>query len=178
MKKILALVLALVLTLTAAAALAGPSTESGEQKTNGTNYNYSAGVDTTVETETKLTSIKDTDATNAIKDELKDAANNNTLAEVLPLEGEYTEVNEMITIKIPDGSIYKAFKVAVQTPYKVNEKVQVLIGVPQDDGTTLWISVDGIVNDKNEIVFTLSDADYNKVAGKEVVIVPASKPAK
>ncbi len=171
MKKILALVLALVLTLTAAAALAGPSTESGEQKTNGT-------IDTTVETETKLTSTKDTDATNAIKDELQKAADSNTLSDVLPLEGDYTEVNEMVTVKIPAGSIDKAFKVAVQSPYKVNEKVQVLIGVPQDDGTTLWISVAGIVNDKNEIVFTLSDADYNKVAGKEVVIVPASKPAK
>ena len=174
MKKILALVLALVLTLTAVAALAASSPESGGQKT----YNYNA-VPATVETETKLNPVSsDTDAIAAIKQELKDAANNNTLAEVLPLEGEYTEVNEMVTVKIPAGSIYKTFKVAFQTPYNVNDKVQVLIGVPQDDGTTLWISVIGTVNDKKEIVFTLSDADYNKVAGKEVVIVPASKPAK
>ena len=175
MKKILALVLALVLTLTVAAALAGPSTENTQQKT----YNYSSGVDTTIDTETKLNPVSsDTDAIAAIKQELKDAANNNKLAEVLPLEGEYTEVNEMVTVKIPAGSIYKTFKVAFQTPYNVNDKVQVLIGVPQDDGTTLWISVIGTVNEKKEIVFTLSDADYNKVAGKEVVIVPASKPAK
>jgi len=173
MKKTLALVLALVLTLTAVAALAASSPESGGQKT----YNYNA-VSATVETETKLTAIGDTDATRKIKEDLKAAADNNELAEVLPLEGEYSEVNEMVTVKIPAGSIYKIFKVAFQTPYKVGEKVQVLIGVPQEDGTTLWISVIGTVNDKNEIVFTLSDADYNKVAGKEVVIVPASKPAK
>ena len=185
MKKIVALVLALVLTLTAVAALAASSPEDPSSKTGGTTgkptYNYNVVV--VEEKETLLIPIDDTSdsVTGKIKSSVKTANDNNklveTLSENVTLWKDYTQVNEMVTTRFPEGSIYKIFKIKVQAPYTKNTKVQVLIAIPQDDGTTVWLSVTGTVNANNEIVFKLSNADYKKVAGKEVVIIPVNKPA-
>ena len=69
--------------LASSAALAASSPESGGKKT----YNYSTGVDTAAPTETKLTSAADTDATKAVKDELKEAAENGMITLFPDIDG-------------------------------------------------------------------------------------------
>ena len=180
MKKILALVLALVMVLTAVSALAAGSPENPGGKTGGGTTGYS--VDTTEET--KETELADTDATKAIKEELKKAAESGDVLSALPADvkakigEEFTKVSEMVTIKLAQGLDAKKgliIKKAFQTPYKSGEKVTVLLAVPGADGKVEWIVLEGTANADGEVVFVVDEATYNKIAGTEIVMVPVSK---
>ena len=183
MKKILALVLALVMVLTAVSALAAGSPENPGGKTGGGTTGYS--VDTTEETkETELATVADTDATKAIKEELKKAAESGDVLSTLPADvkakigEEFTKVSEMVTIKLAQGLDAKKgliVKKAFQTPYKSGEKVTVLLAVPGADGKVEWIVLEGTANADGEVVFVVDEATYNKIAGTEIVMVPVSK---
>ena len=183
MKKILALVLALVMVLTAVSALAAGSPENPGGKTGGGATGYS--VDTTEETkETELATVADTDATKAIKEELKKAAESGDVLSALPADvkakigEEFTKVSEMVTIKLAQGLDAKKgliVKKAFQTPYKSGEKVTVLLAVPGADGKVEWIVFEGTANADGEVVFVVDEATYNKIAGTEIVMVPVSK---
>ena len=166
MKKILALVLALVMVLTVVSAMAAPSPQGPGKKTTTT-------TDTVVEE--ALQDAADTDGTKAIKEQLKkDADAGDALADVdVKLSEGYTEVTEMVTVKIPANSNVRTFKKAFQTPFKANSTVEILIGIPGDP--VEWIKTVGVVNAAGEVVFTLTESDYQKVAGKEVVVVPVTK---
>ena len=183
MKKILALVLALVMVLTAVSALAAGSPENPGGKTGGGTTGYS--VDTAEETkETELATVADTDATKAIKEELKKAAESGDVLSTLPADvkakigEEFTKVSEMVTIKLAQGLDAKKgliVKKAFQTPYKSGEKVTVLLAAPGADGKVEWIVLEGTANADGEVVFVVDEATYNKIAGTEIVMVPVSK---
>ena len=208
MKKILALVLALVLALTAVVALAAPSPDNpgGKVTPGGGGTGGNTGTVTPedektdvevadaeaaeeaieeAKTATQLVAVDDSDFTKDIKQELID--NKDDVLSVLPEEIQeelkkegLTAVNEMVTAKFPKGLDSKnlTFKVSFQTPYKAGERVAMLIAVPGKDGKVEWISVTGTATGEGEIVFTIDESTYNKVAGEEVVLVPASEPAK
>ena len=184
MKKILALVLALVMVLSAVSALAADSPENPGGKTGGggaTGYS----VDTTEETkEIELATVADTDATKAIKEELKKAAESGDVLSALPADvkakigEEFTKVSEMVTVKLAQGLDAKKGLIinkAFQTPYKSGEKVTVLLAVPGADGKVEWIVLEGTANADGEVVFVVDEATYNKIAGTEIVMVPVSK---
>lgn len=183
MKKILALVLALVMVLTAVSALAAGSPENPGGKTGGGATGYSD--DTTEETkEIELATVADTDATKAIKEELKKAAESGDVLSALPADvkakigEEFTKVSEMVTIKLAKGLDAKngvTVKKAVQTPYKSGDKVKVMLAVPGADGKVEWIVLEGTANANGEVVFVVDEATYNKIAGTEIVMVPVSK---
>ena len=186
MKKILALVLALMMVLTAVSALAAGSPENPGGKTTGggtTGYSTDTTEEETKEDEVEAATVADTDATKAIKEELQKAAESGDVLSVLPddvkaeIGEEFTKVNEMVTIKIAEGldatkglSIKKAF----QTPY-AKGAIKVLVAVPGADGKVEWIAVNGNVNEDGEVVAVVDEAIYNKIAGKEIVMVPVSK---
>ncbi len=173
MKKILALVLALVMVLTAVSALAADSPENPGGKTGGGETK-----------ETELATVADTDATKAIKEELKKAAESGDVLSALPADvkakigEEFTKVSEMVTIKLAQGLDAKKgliIKKAFQTPYKSGEKVTVLLAVPGADGKVEWVVLEGTANADGEVVFVIDEAIYNKIAGTEIVMVPVSK---
>ena len=185
MKKILALVLALVMVLTAVSALAAGSPENPGGKTGGGSGATGYSADTTEETkETELATVADTDATKAIKEELKKAAESGDVLSTLPADvkakigEEFTKVSEMVTIKLAQGLDAKnglIVKKAFQTPYKSGEKVTVLLAAPGADGKVEWIVLEGTANADGEVVFVVDEATYNKIAGTEIVMVPVSK---
>ena len=164
MKKVLALVLALVMTLTVVSAMAGESPTPKKKTTGG---------DTV--TEINLPDAADTDGTKAIKEQIeKDKDAGDALASVtVELSSGFDKVSEMITVKFPTGQKTRTFKRMFQTPFAKDTIVEVLIGIPGDP--VEWIKVVGKANANGEVVFTLSESDYQKIAGKEVVIIPVTK---
>ena len=166
MKKIVALVLALVLVLTAVSALAAPSPQKPKKKTTG--VTEKAG-------EIELQDVQDTDGTKAIKEQIKkDADAGNALASVtVELPEGFTKVSEMATVKFPAGAKNLKFKKMFQTPYAAGTTVEVLFGIPGNP--VEWLMVTGVANAAGEVVFTLSEAVYNKIVGKEVVMIPVTK---
>ena len=196
MKKVVALVLALVLALTAVVALAAPSPQGPGGKvdpapapapapaTGGTTGGNGGTATVTTEKEDEaaevgLSSTSDTDATSAVKKALKDAADaGDVLAafgDEVELEEIYTEVNEMVTVKFPENAKTLTFKVGFQTLYKADEIVKVVIAIPGENGEVEYITAVGKADGKGSIVFTLSEDNYNKVAGKTVVLIPVSE---
>ena len=188
MKKILALVLALVMVLSAVSALAAGSPENPGGKTGGGGGATGYSADTTEETEEtkeiELATVADTDATKAIKEELKKAAESGDVLSALPADvkakigEEFTKVSEMVTIKLAKGLDAKngvTVKKAFQTPYKSGDKVSVMLAVPGADGKVEWIVLEGTANANGEVVFVVDEATYNKIAGTEIVMVPVSK---
>jgi hypothetical protein len=200
MKKIVALVLALVLTLTAVVALAAPSPQGPGGKvepapvTPADEKADEEVVDEKAAEEAKElaktaevveTVGKDSDYSATVKESLKEAADKGDVLDALPEEIQeelkeegLTAVNEMVTVKFPADSKNLTFKMKFQTPYKAGQTVAVLIAVPGKDGNVEWISVNGIATGDGEVVFTFDEATYDKVAGQEVVVVPASEPVK
>jgi len=199
MKKVVALVLALVLTLTAVVALAAPSPQGPSGKTTGDVTPADDKADEEVVDEkaaekakelAKTAEVvetvgKDSDYSATVKESLKEAADNGDVLDALPekiqeelKEEGLTAVNEMVTVKFPADSKNLTFKMKFQTPYKAGQTVAVLIAVPGKDGNVEWISVNGISTGDGEVVFIFDEATYDKVAGQEVVVVPASEPVK
>jgi len=187
MKKILALVLALMMVLTAVSALAAGSPENpGGKTTGGGTTGYTTTADDTEETkedEVEAATVADTDATKAIKEELQKAAESGDVLSALPddvkaeIGEEFTKVSEMVTIKIAAGLDAKkglTIKKKFQTPY-AKGAIKVLLAVPGADGKVEWIAVNGNVNEDGEVVAVVDEAIYNKIAGKEIVMVPVSK---
>ena len=91
------------------------------------------------------------------------------------LEEIYTEVNEMVTVKFPADAKTRTFKVGFQTLYGANETVKVVIAIPGENGEVEYIIAEGVADGKGSVFFTLSEANYQKVAGKTVVVVPVSE---
>lgn len=186
MKKILALVLALMMILTAVSALAAGSPETPGGKTTGggtTGYTVDTTEEEAKEDEIEAPTVADTDATKAIKEELQKAAESGDVLSALPddvkaeIGEEFTKVSEMVTIKIPTGLNAKkglTIKKAFQTPY-AKGAIKVLLAVPGADGKVEWIALNGNVNEDGEVVVVVDEAIYNKIAGKEIVMVPVSK---
>ncbi len=186
MKKILALVLALMMILTAVSALAAGSPENPGGKTTGgctTGYTVDTTEEEAKEDEIEAPTVADTDATKAIKEELQKAAESGDVLSALPddvkaeIGEEFTKVSEMVTIKIAEGLDAKkglTIKKKFQTPYAAG-KIKVLLAVPGADGKVEWIALNGNVNADGEVVVVIDEAIYNKIAGKEIVMVPVSK---
>jgi hypothetical protein len=208
MKKVVALVLALVLALTAVVALAAPSPQGPGGKVEpapaggGTTGDVTPADDKADEevvdekaaeeakelaktAEVVETVGKDSDYSATVKESLKEAADKGDVLDALPEEIQeelkeegLTAVNEMVTVKFPADSKNLTFKMKFQTPYKAGQTVAVLIAVPGKDGNVEWVSVNGIATGDGEVVFIFDEATYDKVAGQEVVVVPASEPVK
>ena len=128
----------------------------------------------------ELPTVADTDATKAIKEELQKAAESGDVLSALPddtkaeIGEEFTKINEMVTVKIEKGlqtlnglEIMKAF----QTPFQNGAKARCLFAIPGADGKVEWI----VINSESKdgcLYMTLDETLYNKIAGKEIVLVP------
>jgi hypothetical protein len=75
----------------------------------------------------------------------------------------------MITVKFPASAKNLTFVKKFQTPFTPGETVIILIGIPGDP--VEWVEVKGVANSKGEVVFTISQAIYDKIVGKEVVMI-------
>ena len=151
------------------------NTNTNANGTGGTGWTNVADTGDTKDEAIALGKAEDTDGTRTIKNQVTEDKNSgNPLKSVnVELPAGYNQVNEMSTVKFPVGAKTFTFKKSFQTTYDIGEKVIVLIGIPGDP--VEWIKAEGEVNENGEVEFTLSKADYNKIAGKEVVMMPVSK---
>ena len=131
-----------------------------------------------------LPTVADTYHTKAIKEELQKAAESGDVLSALPddvnaeLGEEFTKVNEMVTVKIAEGLNAKKglkCKKAFQTPIENGAKACCLFATPGADGKVEWIVVNSEANEDGFLCMTLDEAVYNKIAGKEIVLVPVMK---
>jgi len=131
-----------------------------------------------------LRTVADTEETKAIKEELQKAAESGDVLSALPddvkaeLGEEFNKVDEMVTVKIEEGLDAKKglkCKKRLQTPLKNGANPRCLFAIPGADGRVEWIVVTSVVNEDNDICMTLDEAVYNKIAGKEIVLVPVMR---
>lgn len=174
MKKILALVLAMMMILCAVSALAA-----------GSKTNPDINQADTDDEEIGITKAEDNEGTQAIKDAIKEAADNGNAIDGLPDEVKdqlpegYDTINEMDTYQLDgdyenaDGPIILTFK--FETPYKEGEKVIVAIGIVPPEDEVEWLVKTGKGNADGDVEVEVTVEELNKISDNPFVVIPVSK---
>ena len=148
------------------------------------NQNISGG---TVEEESiEIIKTTDTESTKSIKDLLIKAQKAGNVLDAFPQEikdlipEENTEVNEMETVRLVGdltGLKELTLTYKFETPYKLNEKVTVVLGIPSDteESGIEWTVLEGVGDKDGNVVFTIDKETLEKVQNNPFVIIPVSK---
>lgn len=130
---------------------------------------------------TDLSIVADTEGTEALKNEIKKTEGSIDALSILPedvkaeIGEEYTKVNETVTVKINTGMVSYKFRKRFQTTFEEEDIVMCLFAIPGANGKIEWILVTGEADEDGDICMTLTEAEYDKLAGKEVVLVIVNK---
>ena len=176
LKKLVVIMLIFSLTLTSAVSLAAQGSKE--------NQNISGG---TVEEESvEIAKTTDTENTKKIKDVLFKAQKTGNVMDAFPQEikdlipEENTEVNEMETVRLV-GDLTGIKKLTLtykfETPYGLNEKVTVVLGIPSDkeESGIAWSVLEGVGDKDENVVFTIDEETLAKVLNNPFVIIPVSR---
>ena len=174
MKKILLTALALLLIICAAVSLAEgtPSIvlEEVEQAITDVPGITVVKTDATEETAAIMESLFALGAENVL------SAIPEEIAAAIP-EG-FTEVNEITTQKIV-GDISELTQLSVTytftAPYKVGEKVYLVICIPGENGEAEWITVEGEADADGNVVATYDKDTLAKLANNEFIVMVVNK---
>lgn len=174
MKKILALVIAAIMILTAVSALATESKENEDIAQGSTNVD---GLD--------MDTAEDNEGTSAIKDAIKEAAENGDAIDGLPdevkdqLPDGFATINDMETFQL-DGDFDAAEEPIIltfkfETPYEEGEKVVVAIGIVPPEGEAEWLVKEGEGNADGAVEVEVTIEELNKISDNPFVVIPVSE---
>ena len=146
---------------------------SGEEPVNVTPQ-----ITPTTPTKVKLPTVQDTDETNALKKQIRNAVNSDNflefLREEIDLPEDMNDFNELLTLKMVTYETCQTFVCAVQTPYIKDQEGVMVIGLPTGDDPE-WFAVKGVANGGGEVEMTIAENIGKKLSNQIFVAIFVTK---